>query len=59
VVYLGRFRVDVADNLLARKHVTQVRILERARRARSSAHRAGDCFVASLLAMTGERRASQ
>jgi small-conductance mechanosensitive channel len=30
VIYLGRFRVDVADNLLARKHVTQVRILERA-----------------------------
>ncbi|HEY1411883.1 MAG TPA: mechanosensitive ion channel family protein [Rhodopila sp.] len=30
LVYLGRFRVDVADNLLARKHVTQVRILVRA-----------------------------
>jgi small-conductance mechanosensitive channel len=29
-LYLHRFRVDAADNLLARKHVTQVRILERA-----------------------------
>jgi small-conductance mechanosensitive channel len=28
-VYLLRFRVDVADNLLARKHVTQVRVLMR------------------------------
>jgi small-conductance mechanosensitive channel len=28
-VYLMRFRIDVADNLLARKHVTQVRILQR------------------------------
>jgi small-conductance mechanosensitive channel len=28
-VYLQRFRVDVEDNLLARKHVTQVRILKR------------------------------
>lgn len=28
-VYLMRFRLDVADNLLARKHVTQVRILRR------------------------------
>ena len=28
--YLGRFQVDVEDNLLARKHLTQVRILERA-----------------------------
>lgn len=28
--YLGRFRLDVEDNLLARKHVTQVRILKRA-----------------------------
>ncbi|MFT8243094.1 mechanosensitive ion channel family protein [Roseomonas sp. BN140053] len=29
-VYLRRFRLDVEDNLLARKHVTQVRILLRA-----------------------------
>ena len=29
-IYLARFRVDIADNLLARKHVTQVRILQRA-----------------------------
>jgi small-conductance mechanosensitive channel len=29
-LYLRRFRIDVADNLLARKHVTQVRILQRA-----------------------------
>ena len=29
-VYLRRFRTDVEDNLLARKHVTQVRILSRA-----------------------------
>jgi small-conductance mechanosensitive channel len=29
-VYLMRFRIDVPDNLLARKHVTQVRILKRA-----------------------------
>jgi small-conductance mechanosensitive channel len=29
-IYLSRFRVDLADNLLARKHVTQVRILQRA-----------------------------
>jgi small-conductance mechanosensitive channel len=29
-IYLLRFRVDVEDNLLARKHVTQVRILKRA-----------------------------
>jgi small-conductance mechanosensitive channel len=28
-LYLLRFRVDVADNLLARKHVTQVRVLVR------------------------------
>jgi small-conductance mechanosensitive channel len=28
-LYLMRFRVDVADNLLARKHVTQVRVLRR------------------------------
>jgi small-conductance mechanosensitive channel len=28
--YLLRFRLDVEDNLLARKHLTQVRILERA-----------------------------
>jgi small-conductance mechanosensitive channel len=28
-IYLQRFRLDVADNLLARKHVTQVRILQR------------------------------
>ena len=28
-VYLRRFKLDVADNLLARKHVTQSRILER------------------------------
>ena len=29
-LYLNRFRLDVADNLLARKHVTQVRVLLRA-----------------------------
>ena len=29
-IYLMRFRLDVADNLVARKHVTQVRILRRA-----------------------------
>jgi small-conductance mechanosensitive channel len=29
-LHLRRYRVDVADNLLARKHVTQVRILQRA-----------------------------
>ncbi|HLZ66566.1 MAG TPA: mechanosensitive ion channel family protein [Aliidongia sp.] len=29
-LYLYRFRTDVDDNLLARKHVTQVRILKRA-----------------------------
>jgi small-conductance mechanosensitive channel len=29
-IYLSRFRIDVDDNLLARKHVTQVRILLRA-----------------------------
>lgn len=29
-VYLLRFKVDVPDNLLARKHVTQIRILKRA-----------------------------
>ena len=29
-VYLQQFRLDIADNLLARKHVTQVRILKRA-----------------------------
>jgi small-conductance mechanosensitive channel len=29
-LYLRRFRIDVEDNLLARKHVTQVRILRRA-----------------------------
>jgi small-conductance mechanosensitive channel len=28
-IYLQRFRLDADDNLLARKHVTQVRILER------------------------------
>jgi small-conductance mechanosensitive channel len=28
-LYLMRFRLDVDDNLLARKHVTQVRVLER------------------------------
>lgn len=28
-LYLRRFRMDVEDNLLARKHVTQVRVLER------------------------------
>ncbi|MEP2829228.1 mechanosensitive ion channel domain-containing protein [Parvibaculum sp.] len=28
-VYLARFRIDVADNLQARKHVTQIRILRR------------------------------
>jgi small-conductance mechanosensitive channel len=29
-LYLTRFRIDVADNLQARKHVTQVRVLVRA-----------------------------
>jgi small-conductance mechanosensitive channel len=29
-LYLMRFRLDVADNLLARKHITQIRILVRA-----------------------------
>lgn len=29
-VYLRRFRIDVEDNLIARKHTTQVRILKRA-----------------------------
>ena len=29
-IYLHRFRIDSPDNLLARKHVTQVRILRRA-----------------------------
>lgn len=29
-LYLRRYRVDVSDNLLARKHLTQVRILRRA-----------------------------
>jgi small-conductance mechanosensitive channel len=28
-IYLMRFRLDVADNLLARKHLTQVRVLTR------------------------------
>jgi small-conductance mechanosensitive channel len=28
-LYLRRYRLDLADNLLARKHLTQVRILER------------------------------
>lgn len=28
-VYLSRFQIDVSDNLLARKHVTQIRILRR------------------------------
>jgi small-conductance mechanosensitive channel len=28
-IYLGRFKIDSADNLLARKHVTQTRILRR------------------------------
>jgi len=28
-LYLLRFRIDIADNLLARKHVTQVRVLVR------------------------------
>lgn len=28
-IYLSRFRIDVADNLHARKHVTQIRILRR------------------------------
>jgi small-conductance mechanosensitive channel len=28
-LYLLRFRLDVADNLLARKHVTQIRVLRR------------------------------
>jgi small-conductance mechanosensitive channel len=28
-LYLGRYRLDLPDNLLARKHITQVRILER------------------------------
>ena len=29
-LYLGRLRMDVEDNLLARKHATQIRILKRA-----------------------------
>ena len=29
-LYMRRFKVDVADNLLARKHLTQIRILRRA-----------------------------
>ena len=29
-LYLGRFKTDVDDNLLARKHLTQIRILKRA-----------------------------
>jgi small-conductance mechanosensitive channel len=29
VVYSRRFKIDIADNLIARKHLTQVRILER------------------------------
>lgn len=29
-LYLRRYRTDVADNLLARKHLTQIRILKRA-----------------------------
>jgi small-conductance mechanosensitive channel len=29
-LYLGRFKTDIDDNLLARKHLTQVRILKRA-----------------------------
>jgi small-conductance mechanosensitive channel len=28
-LYLGNFRIDVEDNLLARKHITQVRVLVR------------------------------
>ena len=28
-LYLMRFRLDVADNLFARKHVTQIRVLVR------------------------------
>jgi len=28
-LYLRRFRLDLTDNLLARKHITQVRVLER------------------------------
>lgn len=28
-IYLKRFQIDVADNLMARKHVTQIRILRR------------------------------
>ena len=30
VIYLRRFKLDAEDNLLARKHFTQVRVLERA-----------------------------
>ncbi len=30
VAYMRRFKIDVADNLVARKHVTQVKILRRA-----------------------------
>jgi small-conductance mechanosensitive channel len=29
-LYLRRYRMDVADNLMARKHLTQIRILQRA-----------------------------
>jgi small-conductance mechanosensitive channel len=28
--YISRFKIDIADNLLARKHLTQVRVLRRA-----------------------------
>ena len=31
-VYLRRFKLDTDDNLMARKHVTQTRILERVAR---------------------------
>ncbi len=36
VVYSRRFKIDVEDNLVARKHLTQVRILERTRGGASS-----------------------
>jgi small-conductance mechanosensitive channel len=41
-LYLRRFRLDTEDNLLARKHVTQVRVLKRA----------GDVLIALVTAAT-------
>jgi small-conductance mechanosensitive channel len=41
-LYLHRFRIDVDDNLLARKHVTQIRLLKRA----------GDILIGLVTAAT-------